>query len=63
VQFPFDAAAPVPEQIEAVLQAMAAGVVGPDVGKQIIDAIGMLSNARAVEELEQRLIVLEARSI
>jgi hypothetical protein len=62
VCFPFDAAAPVASQIEQVLDAMAAGVVAVDVGRQIIDAIGTLSNARAVEELEGRIISLEARS-
>jgi hypothetical protein len=63
VQFDFDATAPVATQIEQVLDAMAAGVVAPDVGRQIIDAIGTLSNARAVEELEGRIITLEARQL
>ena len=42
---------------------MAEGAVSPDVGRQIIDAIGTLSNARAVEELEARVITLEAREV
>jgi hypothetical protein len=63
VQFPFDASAPIANQIEAVLSAMAAGDLSPDVAKQIIDAIGTLSNARAVEELEARIITLEAKQI
>jgi hypothetical protein len=63
VQFAFDATAPVAQQIEQVLAAMAGGAVAPDVGKQIIDAIGTLSNARAVEELEARIITLEAKAI
>ena len=63
VQFPFDAAAPVARQIEQVLEAMAAGAVAPDVGRLIIDSIGTLSNARAVEELEARIITLEAREV
>ena len=63
VQFPFDASAPIANQIEQVLVAMAAGAVSPDVGKQIIDAIGTLSNARAVEELEARIITLEAKEV
>lgn len=63
VQFPFDPAAPIASQIERVLGAMAGGAVSPDVGKQIIDAIGTLSNARAVEELEARIITLEAKQI
>jgi len=61
VCFDFDASSPVPQQIEQVLAAMAAGAVAPDVGRQIIDAIGSLSSARAVEELEGRLAALEAK--
>ncbi len=63
VQFPFDATAPIAQQIEQVLAAMAGGVVAPDVGKLIIESIGTLSNARAVEELEARIITLEAKQI
>ncbi|WP_241229682.1 DUF5681 domain-containing protein [Tsuneonella rigui] len=63
VTFDFDAAAPIARQIEQVLEAMAAGAVAPEVGKQIIDAIDALSSARAVEELEARIITLEARQI
>jgi hypothetical protein len=63
VQFPFDASAPIAQQIEQVLAAMAGGVVAPDVGKLIIESIGTLSNARAVEELEARIITLEAKQI
>lgn len=63
VSFPFDATAPVATQIEQVLDAMATGIVAPDVGRQIIDSIGTLSNVRAVEELESRIITLEAKDI
>ena len=63
VQFAFDPSAPVARQIEQVLAAMAEGAVSPDVGRQIIDAIGTLSNARAVEDLEARIITLEAREV
>ena len=63
VQFAFDPAAPIAKQIEAVLAAMASGAVGPDVGKLIIDAIGTLSDARTVEELEARIITLEAKEV
>lgn len=61
VEFAFDASAPITEQIEAVLSAIAGGTVAADVGRQIIDAIGTLSGARAVEELEQRIFALEAK--
>lgn len=59
VEFDFDATAPVAQQVEAVLQAIADGKVAPDVGKQIIEAIGALSAVRAVDELEKRLQALE----
>ena len=62
VSFDFDATAPVARQVEQVLAAIAAGTVAPDVGKQIIEAIGALSAIRATEELEGRLAALEARS-
>ena len=61
--FEFDPTAPVSIQIEQVLAACAAGAVSVDVGRQIIDAIGTLANVRATEELEQRIIILEARQI
>ena len=63
VQFPFDATAPIAMQIEAVLAAVAEGVVAADVGQTIISAIGTLGNARAVEGLEARIITLEAKQI
>lgn len=63
VCFPFDASAPVGQQVEQVLAAIAEGVVAPDVGKQIIEAIGALASVRATEELEQRIVMLEAKAI
>lgn len=63
VQFDFDATAPVPSQIEAVLTAIAAGAVAPDVGQTIIAALGTLADARAVADLEARIITLEARQV
>lgn len=63
VAFPFDASAPVAQQVEQVLAAIAEGVVAPDVGKQIIEAIGALASVRATEELEQRIVMLEARQV
>lgn len=61
VQFEFDPSAPIPEQIEAVLTGIAEGSVAPDVGQTIISAIGTLSDARAVAELETRVVTLETR--
>lgn len=63
VQFPFDASAPITTQIEAVLAAVAAGEVAPDVGQQIIAAINMLSQARVTEELAAEVAALKAKDI
>jgi hypothetical protein len=63
VQFDFEPTAPVSTQVEAVLAAIATGAVAADVGKQIIDAIGTLSNVRAVEDLEARLTLLECKAL
>lgn len=59
--FDFDPSAPVPQQIEAVLAAIAAGVLSADVGQTIISALGTLSDARAAADLESRIITLEAK--
>ena len=48
--------------VQMVLAAIASGAVAPDVGRQIIEAIGALSAIRATEELEARLAALETRS-
>lgn len=61
VSFPFDASAPVARQVEMVLDAIAAGHVSPDVGRQIVDAIKALADVRAFEELEARIAQLEAK--
>ncbi|MBK1671956.1 hypothetical protein CKO35_01325 [Ectothiorhodospira shaposhnikovii] len=62
VEFDFDAKATATEQAEAVLQAIADGLVSPDVGKQIIEAIGSLSSIRQIDELEERLSALEGKN-
>lgn len=62
-QFYFDAAAPIALQVEQVLSAISKGEVAADVGKQIIDAIGALSQIRAAEELEERISKLEEKQI
>lgn len=59
VEFDFDPAAPVSQQVEMVLAAIASGTVAPDVGRQIIDAINSLSQIRAAEDLEARIAALE----
>lgn len=59
VTFDFDPQASVATQVEQVLAAIAGGVVAPDVGRQIIEAVGALAAIRATEELEVRLRALE----
>lgn len=61
VAFDFDPTAPIPQQIEAVLAAIAAGEVACDVGREIISALGTLADARAVADLESRIAELEAK--
>lgn len=45
--------------IVAVLDAVAAGAVAPDVGRLIIDSIKSLADVRATEELTARIEALE----
>ncbi|MEL7706862.1 DUF5681 domain-containing protein [Citromicrobium bathyomarinum] len=59
VQFDFDPTAPVTEQIEAVLAAVAEGKLAPDAGQTIIGSLGALSDARIAAELLPRLEALE----
>ena len=63
VEFAFDPSLPIARQIEAVLAAVAAGQVAPDIGQTIIASIGTLSSVRKDEELEQRIVMLEAKEV
>ena len=63
VTFDLDPSLPLAAQVEQVLAAIASAQIAPDVGRQIIEAIGTLGNIRAVEELEQRIITLEAKEV
>ena len=63
VQFDFDAGASISEQVAQVLDAVAAGAVAPDVGKVIIESVKALADVRALEELEQRIVMLEAKEV
>lgn len=61
VAFDFDHTAPVSQQVEQVIAAIADGSVPADIGRQIIDAISSLSSIRANEELEARIAALEEK--
>lgn len=63
VTFDFDPSLPVARQVEQVLAAIAAGQIAPDLGQQIVSAIGTLSNIRATEELAERLAIREAKKV
>lgn len=63
VQFQFDPSLPIARQVEQVLAAVAAGEVPPDVGQTIVAMINALGNVRAVETLEERLTMLEAKAV
>ena len=59
VRFSFDPAGSVADQCEAVIGAMAAGVIPPDVGRTLLDSLSALASAREIETLEQRIAALE----
>lgn len=61
VAFDFDHTAPVSQQVEQVIAAIADGSVPADIGRQIVDAISSLSSIRANEELEARIVALEEK--
>lgn len=61
VEFDYDATASISKQVESVLDAVAKGLVAPDVAKSIVETIGTLSQIRATEELEARIAALEER--
>ena len=61
VEFDYDATAPISKQVESVLDAVAKGLVAPDVAKSIVETIGTLSQIRATEDLEARIAALEER--
>ncbi|TMV82981.1 hypothetical protein FGG78_23425 [Thioclava sp. BHET1] len=63
VEFDLDPTLPLATQVEQVLAAISTGKLAPDVGRQIIEAIGTLGTIRATEDLEARIIQLEAKAV
>ena len=59
-QFPM-AGTTATEKASSILDAIAAGRLAPDVGKGLIEAVGTLLKIREVDELAQRLEVIEQR--
>ena len=63
VQFPFDPSLPLSEQLAQVAVAVADGLVSPDTGQQISAMLSNLANVRSSENLEERIIALEAKAV
>lgn len=61
VRFDFDHTAPASDQAAAILAAIAAGDVSPDVGRQILEAVNALTQIKAGELLEARIAALEEK--
>ena len=62
VQFDLDTSAPISVQVASVLDALAGGLIAPDVARLIIDSVARLADVRATEELAARIEALEAAS-
>jgi hypothetical protein len=63
VEFHLDPARSLSDQAQQILLAVAHGKVDPETGKTLIGCIQSLSGIRAVENLEERIVLLEARAI
>lgn len=61
VQFELDPERPLSEQATQILLAVADGKVDPETGKTLIACLQAVSGIKAAEELEQRIIILEAK--
>lgn len=63
VQFELDPTLPLSEQLAQVAVAVAAGQVSPDTGQQISAMLSNLANVRSHENLEERILALEAKAV
>lgn len=63
VQFTLDPSLPLADQAKQILAAVAEGSVDPETGKTLIGCLSSVANIEAVAELENRIIVLEARQL
>lgn len=63
VQFELSRDAPLSEQASQILVAVSEGKLDAETGRTLIGCIQAVSGIKAVEELEHRLIILEARSV
>ena len=63
VQFELDPGRSLAQQAQQILQAVAEGRVDPETGKTLIGCLSSVAGIKASEELEQRIIILEARQV
>jgi hypothetical protein len=63
VQFELSPERPLSEQAGQILRAIADGKVDPETGKTLITCLHSVSGIKATEELEQRIITLEAKQV
>lgn len=63
VQFTLDPGRSLADQAQQILAAVAEGKVDPETGKTLIGCIQSVAGIRAVEELEHRIILLEAKAV
>jgi hypothetical protein len=61
VQFELNLQGSATEQAAQVLEAIATGELPPDTGNQIIDSMSKIYGIKQIDELEQRIALLEGR--
>lgn len=63
VQFELDADRPLSEQAHQILVAVSEGKLDGETAKTLIGCISSVAGIRAIEELEQRIVILEAKAV
>ena len=63
VQFELDPDVPLSEQAHQILLAVAEGKVDAETARTLIGCIQSVAGIKATEELEQRIIILEAKQV
>ena len=63
VQFEFRTDVPLSQQAEALMLGVSQGLLDPETGRMLVGLLQNVASIRSVEELEQRIIQLEAKTI
>jgi hypothetical protein len=63
VQFELRTDVPLSQQAEAIMLAVAQGAVDPETGKTLVGVLQSVAGIKAVENLEARILSLEAKRI